>query len=68
MRMTSTPDILDVYTDYIELDSDDLGDDDWSYQWEPACWDDCETCGCHGLCDRSDPWDEWYPDDEEEDD
>lgn len=27
------------------------------FEWTPYCWDDCEMCGCHGLCD-GEPWDE----------
>lgn len=51
--MSSTPDILDTYTDYIDPDIE-LEDE---FDWTPACWDDCEMCGCHGLCD-GEPWDE----------
>lgn len=33
-------------------DAENMPYDD--YEWEPSCWDDCEMCGCHGLCDSDD--------------
>lgn len=41
--MTSTPDILDVYTDYIDPDLEEG-------EWEPDCPHCCELCGCHVYC------------------
>lgn len=40
-----------------ELDEPEL------YEWTPYCWDDCETCGCHGLCD-GEPWEDEYDDED----
>lgn len=60
--MTSTPDILDVYTDYIDPDLEEYGE-----EWEGDCDCWCSICGCHGLCTREDFYDEDI-DYEEEDD
>lgn len=50
--------ILEPNPDCLEhfpiVEEDTLEDE---YEWTPYCWDDCEMCGCHGLCD-GEPWDE----------